>query len=240
MDEAIGDPEAVKDFVTGALPNLFGIQIIPENHGFGVVTANMTPQLRKLLPKGDLIKISFESPTPEGYHYIGRNHRFVEQVCHLVMSNTIDREGKRAARASVIRTSQVQTKTTLLLFRCRNVIEQRRGTHQIVAEEMFLWGWRRVSNNCNFLNHSQARTLLSSASASSNLSRESRENFLNNELNLLSQLDDDFKQLAENQCQKLVDSHERFSVLMGKGRYQVVYPVLPMDLMGIYIMLPQR
>ena len=239
VDEAIGDPNAVKDFVTGALENLFGVQITTESKGFGIVTANLPPQVGELLPEGQLIKVSFESPTPEGYHYMGRNHRFVEQLCQLVMANTISREGKRAARAAVIRTWQVQTKTTLLLFRCRNVIKRRRGGHQIVAEEMLLWGWRGTPDDPEHLDHEQARALLSTARASSNLSPEARAGFLENELSLLGRLNEDFNGLAENQSKRLVAAHERFSALMGKKRYQVVYPILPMDLMGIYILLPE-
>jgi hypothetical protein len=36
-----------------------------------------------------------------------------------------------------------------------------------------------------------------------------------------------------------VAAHERFSALMEKQRFQVVYPVLPMDLLGIYVLLPE-
>ncbi len=239
VDEAIGDPNAVKDFVTGALEHLFGAQVTTESKGFGIVTANLPPQIGELLPEGQLVKISFVAPTPEGYHYMGRNHRFVEQLCQLVMANTISREGKRAARAAVIRTWQVRIKTTLLLFRCRNVIKQRRGGHQIVAEEMLLWGWRGTPDDREHLDHKQARALLSTAHANSNLSPEARAGFLENELSLLDRLNIDFNELAENQSKRLVAAHERFSGLMGKKRYQVVYPILPMDLMGIYILLPE-
>ena len=240
VDEAIGDPGAVKDFVTGALTDLFGVQVTTEKKkGFGIVTGNLPPQLVDLLPKGQLVKISFDSPTPEGYHYLGRNHRFVEQLCQLVMANTVAREGKRAARAAVIRTKQVEIKTTLLLFRCRNVIEQRKGGHQIVAEEMLLWGWRGTPDDREHLDHEQARALLREARASSNLSPEARASFLENELGLLDLLDEAFNELAEEQSRRLVAAHERFSALMDKQRYQVVYPVLPMDLMGMYILLPE-
>ena len=239
VDEAIGDPGAVKDFVNGALESLFGVQITTEKKGFGVVTGNLPPQLGGLLPEGQLVKISFDSPTPEGYHYVGRNHRFVEQLCQLVMANTVAREGKRAARAAVIRTKQVETKTTLLLFRCRNVIEQGKGGHQIVAEEMLLLGWRGTPKDREHLDHEQARALLRKARAYSNLSPEARASFLENELRLLSRLDQVFDKLAEEQSKRLVAAHERFSALMGKQRYQVVYPILPMDLMGIYILLPE-
>jgi len=155
------------------------------------------------------------------------------------MANTVAREGKRAARAAVIRSRQVTSKTTLLLFRCRNVIEQGKGGHQIVPEEMMLWGWRGAPSKHEFLDHDQAKALLREARPSSNLSAPARASFLDNELRLLDGLESNFESLAEDQSKRLVAAHERFSALMSKQRYQVVYPVLPMDLMGIYTLLPE-
>jgi superfamily II DNA or RNA helicase len=239
VDEAIGNPKAVEEFVTIALPGLFGVQIKKERDGYGIVTGNLPPQLVDLLPSGPFVKVSFESPTSEGYHYLGRNHRFVEQLCQLIMANTLARQGKRAARAAVIRTTQVTQKTTLLLFRCRNVIEQGKGGHQIVAEEMLLWGWQGTPDQKVFLNHAEAKNLLVAARAASELSPQARAGFLENELKLLEKLDTEFTSIAEEQSKRLVSAHERFSALMDKQRFQVVYPVLPMDLLGIYILLPE-
>jgi superfamily II DNA or RNA helicase len=239
VDEAIGNVDAVRDFVTTSLANLFGVQVTHERQGYGIVKDNMPPQLLDLLPPGRLVKVSFESPTPEGYHYLGRNNRFVEQLCQLVMANTLARHGKRAARAAVIRTKQVTKKATLLLFRCRNVIEQGKGGHQIVAEEMLLWGWRGTPDNKEFLDHEEAKSLLADARASSDLTPQARANFLDNELGILGKLDNEFSALAEEQSKRLVAAHERFSSLMDKKKFQVVYPVLPMDLLGIYILLPE-
>jgi superfamily II DNA or RNA helicase len=247
VDEAIGDPLAVEQFVTAALSNLFGVQVtkhkvnqkVVDAYSYRVVAGNLPPQLRELLPPGDPIKISFQSPTPEGYHYLGRNNRFVEQLCQLVMANTLARVDKRAARSAIIRTRQVSTKTSLLLFRCRNVIEQQKGQHQIVAEEMLLWGWRGTPDQKEFLGHSEAKALLTEARTSSDISTQARANFLENELNLLSSLDAEFAAVSEQQSKKLVEAHERFSALMDGKRFQVVYPVLPMDLLGLYILLPE-
>lgn len=239
VDEAIGDPDAVRDFVTSSLQGVFGIQIIQETNGFGIVTGNLPGQLRELLPQGDIAKVSFESPTPEGYYYLGRNNRFVEQLCQMLMANTLARQDKRAARAAVIKTKQVASKTTLLLFRCRNVIEEGKGGRQIVAEEMLLWGWRGTPSQKEFLDHAQAKELLTNVRASSDMSPQARESFLNNELGLLDALDADFQHIAEAQSKKLVDAHERFSSLMDKSKFQVVYPVLPMDLLGVYVLLPE-
>lgn len=239
VDEAIGDPKAVQDFVTATLAGLFGVQVTKEREGFGIVMGNLPTQLVDLLPAGRVVKVSFESPTPEGYHYLGRNHRFVEQLCQLVMANTLAKQDKRAARAAVIRTRQVTTKTTLLLFRCRNVIEQGKGGHQIVAEEMLLWGWRGTPQDKKFLDHAESKALLTAARASSDLSPQARAGFLENELRLFASLESQFDVIAEEQSKRLVAAHERFSALMDKQRFQVVYPVLPMDLLGVYTLLPE-
>lgn len=238
VDEAIGDPKAVEEFVTATLNNLFGVQVIKDARGYRIVMGNLPPQLRDLLPVGDPVKVSFDSPTPEGYQYLGRNNRFVEQLCQLVMANTLGKVDKRAARTAIIRTRQVNTKTTLLLFRCRNVIEQQKGQHQIVAEEMILWGWRGTPQQKKFLDHAQAKELLASARATSDLTIQARASFLDNELTILESLKAEFAAVAEQQAKKLVAAHERFSALMDAQRFQVVYPVLPMDLLGLYILLP--
>ena len=123
------------------------------------------------------------------------------------------------------------------------MIEQKRETnknpHQIIAEEMLLWGWTGVPESRQFIDHTDAKLLLQTARASSELSLQSRGNFLTQELGVLADLESDFNKIAEEQSKRLVAAHERFSALMDKQRYQVVYPVLPMDLLGIYILLPE-
>jgi hypothetical protein len=84
-----------------------------------------------------------------------------------------------------------------------------------------------------------AKALLIAARASSDLSPQARASFLENELRLMDSLASQFEVIAEEQSKNLVAAHERFSALMDKQRFQVVYPVLPMDLLGIYILLPE-
>ncbi len=55
----------------------------------------------------------------------------------------------------------------------------------------------------------------------------------------LTDLNIEFDRIAEEQSKRLVAAHERFSSLMDKQKFQVVYPVLPMDLLGAYILLPE-
>jgi superfamily II DNA/RNA helicase len=245
VDEAIGDPRAVEDFVTSVLQGVLGVQVIKDRTeaGYTIVTGNLPPQLQGILPDGPTARVSFVSPPPKGFRYIGRNHRFVEQLCQIVMANTLSRQGKRAARAAVVRTREVGVKTTLMLFRCRNVIEQARDAtrhpHQIVAEEMLIWGWRPAKGGREYLGHEEAKALLMRTRPSSDLSPQSRANFLHAELEQTVSLGQEFDRVAEQQSKRLVEAHERFSALMDKHRYQVVYPVLPMDLLGVYVLLPE-
>ncbi|NML15450.1 helicase-related protein [Azohydromonas caseinilytica] len=242
VDEALGDPRAVERFVTRALPDLFGAQVRPQGPGWRIVCDNLAPALCEALPgaaAGAAVRVSFQSPTPVGFTYLGRNHAFVEQLCQLVMTNTLVRQGPRAARAAVIRTHAVATKTTLLLLRCRHVIEAVRDQAQLVAEEMLLWGWHGLPPQRGFLDHAAAEALLANARAASELSPQARAAFLANELKTLARLDAALTELAQSQARRLVEVHERFSALMDQQRSQRVHPVLPMDLLGVYVLLPE-
>ena len=239
-DEAIGDPQAVREFVFTAINNLLGAQIIEFGEGYKVFTTNLPPVIRSVLPAAPEVLISFDSPTPEHYLYIGRNHSFVEQLCQLVLANTIHRRGKHAARSAVIRTDSVEVKTTILLFRVRNVIETKKKDHQIVAEEMLIWGYRGTGADGDYLTSVEARELLTAAQPTSNLTPEARSSFLENELSQLAPLSDVFDRVAEDRSQHLVEAHERFSKLMDRKRFQIVHPVLPMDIIGLYVLLPDR
>jgi superfamily II DNA or RNA helicase len=238
-DEAIGSPAAVMAFVLEGLRSLFGVQIDAEGDGYRLYSANLPPSAKDYLPKGTSILVSFESPTPENHVYLGRNHPFIEQICQIVLAHTIGRQRYAAARASVMRTSAVTKPTTLLLFRCRNVIEEKKGSgRQLVAEEMLLWGYRGTPDDQDFLTVDEAHILLGAARPSADLTTERRARLLDERLVSFDSLRPDFDRLAEQRCVHLVEAHERFSALVEQKRFGVVYPVLPMDVLGIYVLMP--
>ena len=244
MDEALGDPLAVEEFVTTSVVSILGAQIEKKKKGYILYTTNLPAALRHTLPehKNGQIKISFESPTAEGYLYLGRNHIFTEQLCQLILANSLSHANMRAARAAVIRSRQVETKTTIVLFRCRNVIEEKsKDGHQIVAEEMLLWGYHGQPGQETYLTHKNAKEILESARATADLPPESRWfDFLQPELKYLESYKKQFDQVATDRSKYLVESHERFSKAVGGSRYKIVSPVLPMDVMGVYIIVPEN
>jgi superfamily II DNA or RNA helicase len=239
-DAAIGDVAAVERFVTGTLAELLGVQIDRTRTDWRLHTGNLPATLRPHFPDEPLLDVSFRSPTPKRHIYLGRNHPFVEALCQFVMARSLAHaEMGSAARAAVMRSKDVSNKTTLLLFRCRNVIGEKNGPARIVAEEMLVWGYRGSPKDGDFLNNDEAMKLLLSARPASDLSPQSRENFFENETKLLGQLRKQFDTVAEERNKRLVEAHERFSRFFRAGRYEVVYPVLPMDIMGLYVLLPE-
>ena len=256
VDEALGDPGAVERFVIRALTGLLGVQATAQGAGWRVATAHLPPALcEALADAGDAaaaasaVSVSFHSPTPAGLRYLGRNHAFVERLCRLVLDNTLAREGPRAARAAVMRTPAVGVKTTLLLLRCRTVLAAREGGHQLVAEEMLLWGWRGAPSRGELLSPAEARALLEGAGAASDLSPQGRASFLDHELRQLPRQADALAALGEARARHLLQAHERFSALVQAPerpgapvpaqRCRVLRPLLPMDVLGVYVLLPQ-
>lgn len=241
-DLAIGDPRAVETFVFASVNNLLGAEMRPTANGYRLVTTNLPEVLKASLTKyralPEHLAISFASPTPDGHLYLGRNHPFVEALCQLLMSRSLARHEKRPARSAVIRCREVSVKTTLLLLRARLVIEEPRSEHQLVAEEMLVWGWRGTDSAGNHLEPDEARRLLLDARPAADVSPYAAADALVHELAALPSLRATLDGVAEARCERLVEAHERYSRLLDQREFQVVHPVLPMDVLGVYVLLP--
>jgi superfamily II DNA or RNA helicase len=241
-DLAIGNPRAVETFVFASLNNLLGAEMRKTTLGYRLVTTNLPDVLKSSLRREgaipDQLSVSFDSPTPDGHLYLGRNHAFVEALCQLLMSRSLARRDKRPARAAVIRCAEVTVKTTLLLLRARLVIAETRNEHQLIAEEMLVWGWRGSPSASNHLEPDDARHLLAEARPAADVSPYAAADALDHELAELRALRATLDAVAEARCQRLVEAHERYSRLLDEREFQVVHPVLPMDVLGVYVLLP--
>jgi hypothetical protein len=241
VDEAIGNPEAVEDFIVQAM-SVLGVQLVEDKKGYSLYTTNLPYGLKDTLPAEEVVKISFLSPTPEGYMYIGRNQLFVEQLCQYLLANSFSEElnTHSLSRTSVVSTNTVHTKTTILMFRVRNVIEDVGKTKQLIAEEMLVMGYEGTAQDKKFIDLEKAKSLLKIVVPSGSLAEVERNFLLSNELDNMQEIKTEFDRVALNRAEKLVEAHERFRKVLGGQKYKVVHPVLPMDVMGIYILLPQN
>jgi len=238
VDEAIGDVATLEAFVLAAA-KLLGASFDKIQGGYIFKKLNMDDWMASALGQGDKIHISFQSPTPQGFRYIGRNHRFVEQLCHRIIANSLDKErkGNKAARASVFRTDAVNTQTTLIQFRVRNVIREVSKQHKMVSEEMFLWGYEQTADGIHALDIDQCKTLLHTSSAL-DISTERQEIIFEKELQHFEELHPDFIAVVAKRSDELVNAHTRFAKYIGAKRFEAVTPVLPPDILGVYVLIP--
>lgn len=238
VDEAIGDVATLEAFVIAA-SKLLGASFEKVEGGYIFRKMNMDDWMASALGQGDKIHISFQSPTPQGFRYIGRNHRFVEQLCHRIIANSLDKErkGNKAARASVFRTDAVNTQTTLIQFRVRNVIREVSKQHEMVSEEMFLWGYEQTPDDINALGIDRCKELLHTSNAL-DISNERQEIIFEKELEHFKQLHPDFIKVVEMRSDELVNAHTRFAKYIGAKRFEAVTPVLPPDILGVYVLIP--
>jgi SNF2 family DNA or RNA helicase len=238
VDEAIGDVATLEAFVLAGA-KLLGANFDKTQAGYIFKKLNMDDWMASALGQGDKIHISFQSPTPQGFRYIGRNHRFVEQLCHRIIANSLDKErkGNKAARASVFRTDAVNTQTTLIQFRVRNVIREVSKQHEMVSEEMFLWGYEQTADGIHALDIDQCKTLLHTSSAL-DISTERQEIIFEKELQHFEELHPDFIAVVAKRSDELVNAHTRFAKYIGAKRFEAVTPVLPPDILGVYVLIP--
>ena len=119
------------------------------------------------------------------------------------------------------------------------MIEEKKRDHELVAEEMLVWGYRGDPSHNDFLRLEEARVLLTSVTPGGpEPALERRQRLIDETADSTESLRIQFDLLAEERCQQLVEAHERFCELIDQRRYEVVYPVLPMDILGIYVVLP--
>ena len=238
VDEAIGDPKVLEQFVLMASA-LLGAKFDKTDEGYVFKKLNMEAWLAQSIGAGDRIHVSFESPTPAGYRYIGRNHRFVEQLCHRVIANSLDkkRTDQKAARASVFRSDAVKFQTTLIQFRVRNVIREVSKKHDIVSEEMFLWGYEQAGDEVKALDVATCKQLLNEANTL-DIPLERQKQLFDQELHHFETLHPDFIRVVEDRSKQLVTAHTRFAKYMGAKRFEAVTPVLPPDILGVYVLVP--
>lgn len=240
VDEVIGDVNTVAEFVANAV-RVMGASMVKKGKGYELNRHNLPDHIKRTLPDTELIPISFESPTPKDHIYIGRNHKLVEFLSQSMMAQAFDPKTNigRVARSAVIQTDRVASKTVIVQFRVRNVIKEAARTKEIIAEEMYLWGYSYNGVEKVLLDYTQCKTLLLEAESQQNLTHERQQQLFLEVAESYPDMKTEIQHLSEVRAEHLVEAHGRFKELVGGRRYEAVYPVLPPDVMGVYVLLPK-
>jgi superfamily II DNA or RNA helicase len=183
--------------------------------------------------------ITFDSPTPEGVTYVGRNHPLVEGLAEYLFDMAFHPVNGTApaARTGVVRTTQVARRTTLLLLRLRYLQHERGRETPTLAEETLTWGFTGWPPEIQPLALEEAQALLDGAQPAANVSPAEKEEVLVETLAWWPKLEPQMAALLAERAEALQESHGRVRRLLRHGRLQVE-PQMPPDLLGVVVLLP--
>jgi hypothetical protein len=103
---------------------------------------------------------------------------------------------------------------------------------------MYLWGYSGSGVDLRILGYKEAKTLLLESTSKTNLPLALQQEIFEKEQEIFNDKQQEFFMVAEERAKHLVEMHGKFKNLIGGKRYEAVYPVLPPDLMGVYILMP--
>ena len=143
----------------------------------------------------------------------------------------------------VMEASAVSKQTTILLMRVRSVIRDKKAIdRELVGEEMIFFGYRGKIDRGDLLSQDEARQLFLHTEASGNVDLSSQKMLFSNSIrwtndeNTLRQYTD---ATALQRATHLVEAFSRYRSYISSTEYQVVEPVLPMDVIAAYVFVPK-
>ncbi|MCX7985263.1 MAG: DEAD/DEAH box helicase, partial [Bacteroidetes bacterium] len=237
-DEILGDPKAVENFIIEACQRL-NAPLVSQRTGWRFDPSPLPEVIKDRLQLSKPIRISFESPTPEGYVYIGRNHPLTSTLSQYLLETALDhnREFYPASRLSVIKTDSVSIRTTIFILRIRHLLETKDVQTPTLAEEIVITALSGNPNSPQWLPTEKAKTLLDTAAPKENISRQECNEILSEVISWIPSLQSSFEELAHERAKKLLESHKRVRKITHEGKLKVI-PQLPVDVLGVYVLMP--
>lgn len=225
---ALGAPLGEQDGICTFSPNLLDLAIRERLEEVGVAVSK---------PR----RIAFSQSAADGHpgvEFIQRTHPLVSVLADCTLESALADEpsGKvLAVRASVFRTKDVKAKTVLAVLRLRHQLKRTKG-----GEERTMIGEETVSLvSTGTSAFALADKCLASPKPSGDLSSSAAEKQIKDALAKLSGSESDLASIAMARADALLADHRRVRDASGdKGAYSVS-PVLPPDIMGVYVYLPE-
>ncbi|MEZ5492865.1 MAG: helicase-related protein [Gammaproteobacteria bacterium] len=241
----LGSEEDVRRFVINACERLGAPLSRLSKGGYQLPIKHLTRAVLERLETAGfshLNRIDFAYPSAAGCEFVSRTHPLVSHLAdYLAEQAMTGEETDLIARVGVIKTADVAKKTTIFLLRLRSRLTIKRTAdsdaagRDMLSEEAMAVAY--VGDEMQILDKKQVVELMQ-ATPGKNLTPEARERELISALEGLSMKKPEFAQLAGKRAQEVLEDHRRArDAAEAKGTYSVK-PQLPVDVMGIYILLP--
>jgi hypothetical protein len=240
---AVGSTEVVRHFVEEALAAL-GASLAAKGETVEIDYSRAPRALRDLCPTlPERFRARFELPVEDGVIHLSRTHPLVEGLAAHVLDTALDAERDSVAhRAGAIRSAVVATRTTLLLCRFRFDIATARGGAEgesQLAEEIGLLAFEGApSADARWLDTARAEALLEAPPAG-NIGDDQKRGFVAAVVERFDLLRPRLDHEARLRAEALLDAHRRVrTATRARGLSYRVTPQLPVDVLGVYVLLP--
>lgn len=238
---AIGGSEDVSRFFRGVL-RAANVPVQSNGQAVTVQIGNETPRaLRQAVGLDEPFAGRFELPLEKDERYLGRTSPIIEGLAGWTIDQALDpvaRDGKPvAARCGVISTSSVTVRTVVLVSRFRYQLHTA-ATETILCEEIVPLACRGAGASLQWLSRDEGEQLLS-ARPDRNLIQSAIDQQLAWLLPSLPAFQESLASIAGERANAQLAAHERVrEASRVKGRVSI-RPVLPVDVLGAYVLLPK-
>jgi superfamily II DNA or RNA helicase len=240
---AIGRNEDVARFFRTVLE----ASAVPVTSDDGAITVNIsteTPRaLRQALGRDETFRGRFDLPLSDEELYLGRTSPIVEGLAGWTIDQALDAVARDkspvASRCGIASTAAVSARTTLVVGRFRYHLQiSGGGAETILCEEIVPLAFTGGSEGRKWLSSETAEQLLA-AVPDTNLVQTAIKQQLGLLLPALEPIQKDLEAIASNRANAQLAAHERVrEASRTKGRVSV-QPVLPVDVLGAYVLLPR-
>ncbi len=259
LDATVSERNGVWEINLDRLPDVVKRRLF-ESYELGALMWDLSPRRR---PRDSelTLRACFDHPAPEGVEVVGRHHPLTNALAEYVFESALEgvrndggvgpEPGARAllrpaARCGAVCTRAVQKPTVIVLLRVRYLLPPAGGADQFV-EECVVRGYEgaQSSGREDFgsihiqLPQDTVAGLLEEARPTRNLSTEERTRILAMIVAWAQEHSELFGQIAAERGKKLREAHRRVRKGLPEKRLDVhVDPVLPVDVLGVYFLLP--
>lgn len=237
---ALGTQDDVERFVKNACARL-GAPLEADGDAYRLVPQHLPESVRERFATQGFdgpVRIGFRHPPARGSRWIHRSNPLVTILADALLESALDEPGAIAARAGVCRSADVEVVTRIALLRIRHQLRiTREGRSQmLLAEETSALAWQGRHEPTRLEGEDALNVL--HAAPSANVGEAKRIEELRTALSFVQASRQELENYASGRAEQLLDDHRRVREASdATGRY-TVEPCLPVDLIGLYVLLP--
>ena len=244
--QSIGDAPTVERFLRDVFSQL-NVQVFSNGPRLEVAISSEAPRsLRNAIDRDAPFAGRVELPVKRGELHLARTHPIVEGLASWVLDTALDPRGLRdrdplAARCGVSRIAGLEARVVVLLLRLRHhlLVGGRRDRTPMLAEEILPVGFTGPANAPQWLAAASVESALAQPPAA-NVLRSVALDAVKDALAALPTMQPALEAIAADRAESLRASHLRVRQSSKAAGTVTVEPVLPVDVLGVFVLLPHR